>query len=63
MKTGEKVAAAKLTEKASQEYVLLYYISKLIQDAKRNAIRQNCSLLLCVSVKRTGKKERKIQPF
>jgi hypothetical protein len=54
----KKVAAEKLTEKASQEYVLLYYISELIQDAKRNAIRQNCSLLLCVSARQTGEKER-----
>lgn len=28
--------------------IVVYYISELIQDAKRNVIRQNCSLLLCV---------------
>lgn len=37
----------------------MYYVSELIQDAKRNVIRQNCSLLLCFGSqkKRARKKE------
>lgn len=38
--------------------IVVYYVSKLIQDAKRNVIRQNCSLLLCFSKAKEGERER-----